>query len=94
MTVSFYALKAESGRRLKKKWETIKESQLQRGRKQIICLIPVSSAAPVVLVGVVLAVEGVTGLPDEPLGELDELGMVGVFSTLTPLSFIVMTGKL
>lgn len=45
------------------------------------------------MVVVVLAVGGVTGLPDEPLGELDE-GMVGVFSTLTPLSFIVMTGKL
>lgn len=43
--------------------------------------------------GVVLAVGGVTGLPDEPLGELDE-GMVGVFSTLMPLSFIVMAGKL
>lgn len=45
------------------------------------------------MVGVVLAVGGVTGLPDEPLGELDELAMVGVLSTLTPLSLIVMMGK-
>lgn len=40
-----------------------------------------------------MAVGGVTGLPDEPLGELDELAMAGVLSTLTPLSLIVMMGK-
>lgn len=45
------------------------------------------------MVGVVLAVGGVTGLPDEPFGELDELAMAGVLSTLTPLSLIVMMGK-
>lgn len=33
------------------------------------------------------------GLPDAPLGEVFELGIVGVLSILTPLSFMVMIGK-
>ena len=36
---------------------------------------------------------GVMGLPDAPLGEVFELGIVGVLSILTPLSFMVMIGK-
>lgn len=48
---------------------------------------------PVVLVVVGVGMGGVMGLPDAPLGEVFELGIVGVLSILTPLSFIVMIGK-
>ena len=68
---------------------------LSRGVENSQCLIPVSSAVPAVLVLVVVGIVmgGVTGLPDAPLGEVVVLGIVGVLSILTPLSFMVMMGK-